>query len=223
MAESKRNNGDCLIEHDCTGDAKSGRRKSGWLYYSLIWVGDASERKASVSSPPWATMSSGDNVGYITASGMFKCAEGELTEAEVVASRRNFRAYDIDGDGVISRQDFEGAMLKYDSMWSDASKKGELDEMYAAVDIDGTGRVDFLKFAAMRVRKKSELASAANRSNPSENVKSKRWPSKRTNGDDASAQKGNVLDVINPFSKVGVCFCFSPRANDQKLQQSKSN
>merc|ERR1719198_2216237 len=37
----------------------------------------------------------------------------------------------------------------------------ELDEMYASVDIHGTGQVDFLTFAEMRVRKKNHTAVQA--------------------------------------------------------------
>ena len=56
----------------------------------------------------------------------------------------------IDGlnDGIISRDDFRNAMIKYDPSWQDQSKEVELDEMFAAVDADGTGEVDFIKFAA---------------------------------------------------------------------------
>ncbi|KAL1515927.1 hypothetical protein AB1Y20_002541 [Prymnesium parvum] len=98
--------------------------------------------------------------GSITASGCYKCSEGELSELEVAAARRNFQAYDLDGDGVISREDFHAAMSKYKDQLGHRSP-AELDEMYASVDIHGTGRVDFLTFAEMRVRKKNHTAATA--------------------------------------------------------------
>ena len=59
---------------------------------------------------------------------------------------------DSDGDGIISRADFGAAMCKHDTSWLNESKATQLDQMYAAVDLDGTGAVTFDKFAVMRVR-----------------------------------------------------------------------
>jgi hypothetical protein len=89
-------------------------------------------------------------VGRITASGVFKCAYGELPELEVVAARRGFDAYDVDGDGIVSRLDFHRAMTQWEDKLG-ARTSAELDEMYASLDIYDTGKVDFLTFAEMRV------------------------------------------------------------------------
>merc|ERR1719198_1885084 len=50
----------------------------------------------------------------------------------------------------------------------------ELDEMYASVDIHGTGQVDFLTFAEMRVRKKNHTAAAVSTAYPSDTPKGKK-------------------------------------------------
>jgi len=97
--------------------------------------------------------------GTITASGCYKCDEGELSEVEVAAARRNFQAYDIDQDGIISREDFHQAMSKYKEQLGERTPE-QLDEMYASVDIHGTGKVDFMTFAEMRVRKKNHTNGA---------------------------------------------------------------
>lgn len=95
--------------------------------------------------------------GKLTASGMFVCPEGELSELEVAAARRGFDAYDIDGDGVVSRLDFHNAMSKYrNEVGVGVRTNAELDAMFASIDIDGTGQVDFLKFAVCRVRKNNQ-------------------------------------------------------------------
>ena len=86
-----------------------------------------------------------------TGAGGFVCDHGELTPAEMDLARRNFKIYDADGDGVVTREDFGAAMVGHDSRWADPAKKPELDEMYAAVDTNGSGRVGFTEFAVMRV------------------------------------------------------------------------
>ena len=140
--------------------------------------------------------------GYIMASGVFRCSEGDLSVAEVEAARRNFKAYDVDNDDIISRKDFERLMLRYDPIWGETSKEAELDEMYTAVDLDGTGHVDFLKFAAMRVRKKSEMGerngASGEKGSPRKGAMIKKVP--------------KLLDILNPV-KLG-CLCFSSREND---------
>lgn len=132
-----------------------------------------------------------------------------------MSARRNFHVYDVDGDGVISRQDFENAMMKHDLVWGDASKKAELDDMYAAVDIDGTGRVDFLKFAAMRVRKKEwteDLPPSTNPKNTSAGRKSA-WCG-------VTLEKSSALSFlgeVNPFPKIQGVLCCTPRGESARM------
>ncbi|KAL3904160.1 MAG: hypothetical protein SGPRY_011394 [Prymnesium sp.] len=149
--------------------------------------------------------------GTITASGRFKCAEGELSELEVAAARRNFQVYDRDGDGVISRDDFHQAMTNYKEQLGHRTVE-ELDEMYASVDIHGTGQVDFLTFAEMRVRKKNHNAAAASSAEFTKSAPKS-----------ASLQEHTKPEVIAPpleshnvfaqsFSKMlGVCGCAKSR------------
>ena len=96
--------------------------------------------------------------GEFLGDGSFVCALGSLTVNEVALARVNFKKFDSDGDGIISRADFGAAMCKHDASWLNESKASQLDQMYAAVDLDGTGAVTFDKFAVMRVRKKLSAA-----------------------------------------------------------------
>ena len=86
--------------------------------------------------------------------GTFSCSLGTLSLDEVSAARVNFEKFDVDGDGIISRADFGAAMCRHDPSFRDSSRREQLDTMYAAVDLDGTGQVTLEKFAVMRVRKK---------------------------------------------------------------------
>lgn len=70
------------------------------------------------------------------------------------------------GDGLISHQDFVTAMTRHDSGWVAPDRRAQLDAMYAAVDLDGDGKVDFADFAVMRVRKKNNTATPRSGSIP---------------------------------------------------------
>ena len=156
--------------------------------------------------------------GQITASGCYKCAEGELSELEVAAARRNFQAYDLDGDGVISREDFHQAMSKYKEQLGHRTP-AELDEMYASVDIHGTGQVDFLTFAEMRVRKKNHTATAVSSAYPGEEAKGKKPPMKTWQstpaGGEAAATTGGAPPAKGSWWSTQLsalthsCSCFS--------------
>ena len=82
-----------------------------------------------------------------------------LSPPEVELARANFAEFDVDGDGLISHQDFVIAMSRHDPSWTAPNRRAQLDAMYAAVDLDGDGRVDFADFAVMRVRKKLAVAT----------------------------------------------------------------
>ena len=91
--------------------------------------------------------------------GSFVCAHGALSPPEVELARANFVEFDVDGDGLISHQDFVAAMSRHDPNWAAPNRRAQLDAMYAAVDLDGDGQVDFIDFAVMRVRKKLAVAT----------------------------------------------------------------
>ena len=91
--------------------------------------------------------------------GSFVSAHGSLTPAEVELTQRQFLEFDVDGDQSISRRDFGEAMGRNDPQWREPQRQAKLDAMYAAVDRDGHGRVSFVDFAAMRVRKKRGVAT----------------------------------------------------------------
>ena len=103
----------------------------------------------------------GTAAGDFQPDGSFSCALGRLSAEEVSLARINFSKFDSDGDGIISREDFDIAMAKHDASFSTDAKKAQLDSMYAAVDLDGSGRVSFDKFCVMRVRKKLTPAERA--------------------------------------------------------------
>ena len=83
-----------------------------------------------------------------------------MTADQVAAARKMFVAYDVDGDGAISRMDFHQAMSRY----SIFRTPEQLDSMYASVDIQGTGSIDFLTFCEQelgKIRRRENLTPRA--------------------------------------------------------------
>ena len=74
-------------------------------------------------------MSHSYGTGYV-------CEHGTLSPDELALAQANFVAYDVDGDGVISRSDFHTAMIRHDSHW--ATRIKELDVMYTGVDVSAS-------------------------------------------------------------------------------------
>lgn len=72
--------------------------------------------------------------------GSFVCAEGVATADDLGLARENFRRFDVDGDGLISRADFQHAMARHDQSWARPERREQLDAMYRAVDLDGSER-----------------------------------------------------------------------------------
>lgn len=97
--------------------------------------------------------------GAFASTGRFICSQGTLTEREVDLSMKNFRMYDVDGDGAISETDFRTAMINNDPSWGTQEKEVHLSAMFRAVDRSGTGFVSFADFCVMRVRKKIKTVS----------------------------------------------------------------
>jgi hypothetical protein len=97
--------------------------------------------------------------GTFSASGCFVCSQGTLCKEDVDLSMRNFVAYDVDGDGVISRADFRAAMVAHDPTWSKPEKSADLERLFRSVDTAGTGLVRFVEFCVMRVQKQRKLTA----------------------------------------------------------------
>jgi len=95
-----------------------------------------------------------DDLHTMQPDGSFVCEYGMLTAHEMHLCQRQFVEFDVDCDHCISRRDFGEAMCRNDGKWMEPRRQAKLDAMYAAVDLDGDGRVSFLDFAVMRVRKK---------------------------------------------------------------------
>ena len=65
----------------------------------------------------------------------WQCEYGSLSAEELALAHANFVAYDVDGDGVISREDFRAAMVRHSPEWAAPEKATELELMYQAVDV----------------------------------------------------------------------------------------
>ena len=71
-----------------------------------------------------------------------------FTPQEVVAMRREFDAFDIDGNGSISSEELEEAFYNLGFKFS----KEQFHEIFKKVDADGSGFVDFQEYAGMYVK-----------------------------------------------------------------------
>jgi len=54
-----------------------------------------------------------------------------LSPPEVELARANFAEFDVDGDGLISHQDFVTAMSRHDPSWTAPNRRAQLDAMCA--------------------------------------------------------------------------------------------
>lgn len=93
--------------------------------------------------------------------GSFVCAQGALSKREVDQAMLQFRAFDVDGDGVVSFADFAAAMAKHNAAFKNPARHPELRKMFNDADIDNNGRVDRIDFFLMRVRDKRKQREAA--------------------------------------------------------------
>merc|ERR1719198_765698 len=82
----------------------------------------------------------------------------------------------------------------------------ELDEMYASVDIHGTGQVDFLTFAEMRVRKKNHTQMTVAVDTPGKKPKMTSVPSEQADGTPAQSKGWLATQISN---MLGLCGCVS--------------
>ena len=123
-----------------------------------LFGGSKTPRGVSANQPAQILTPRSQPAGDFLPDGGFVCSIGTLTPEEVALARVNFKKFDADGDGVISRADFGAAMAKHDASWRNEDRRAQLDTMYDAVDLDGTGHVTFDKFTVMRVRKKLTAA-----------------------------------------------------------------
>ena len=119
----------------------------------------SSPRRAAAAKTPRGVAHSGPAGGAMHDDGSFVCAHGALSPPEVELARANFAGFDVDGDGLISHQDFVTAMSRHDPSWAAPNRRAQLDAMYAHVDVGGTGRVTFENFAVMRVQNQQEITA----------------------------------------------------------------
>jgi hypothetical protein len=84
-----------------------------------------------------------------------------LTDEELRGTRRVFHKFDIDGDGVVSWDDFRVAMERLEAHSGHASNPAALRAMFDAVDTDGDGLVHFDEFVFMEARKRQAATPAA--------------------------------------------------------------
>lgn len=142
----------------------------------------------------------------LQADGSFICHLGVLQPDEVDLARENFRKFDADGDGIISRADFGAAMARHDRSWMLPRKAAQLDAMYHAVDVDGTGAVTFEKFCVMRVRKKASKKPAAARMPGGESHPSASFVARMPGGVGAGGGSGvAATDTCGNRLQPGVC------------------
>ena len=73
--------------------------------------------------------------------GSFVCAQGTLSKKEVDHAMLQFRAFDVDGDGVVSFEDFATAMAKHNATFKNPVRQLELRKMFKEIDIDQSGAV----------------------------------------------------------------------------------
>lgn len=83
--------------------------------------------------------------------GSFDCPAGRLTRWEVEQATIQFKAYDIDADGLVSFPDFCTAMVAHDPTLGQPAHRAQLAAMYRSADIDQDGRVELLDFLRMRL------------------------------------------------------------------------
>ena len=76
--------------------------------------------------------------------GSFACELGTLTKHEVEEATIQYRAFDVDDDGLISFDDFAMAMQKHSPALARPEKRLQLEQMFHNADIDGSGAVRFL-------------------------------------------------------------------------------
>jgi len=130
------------------------------LHHELSGRGEEEDDEEDSSASTYSQRCNDGVLGAVLASGAFVCTEGSLLPAEMETAAVNFAKFDIDGDGLISRDDFVSAMGVLDAKWSSAESQSTLDAMFAASNLDGSGFVTPAQFAIMRVlkRKKAEAS-----------------------------------------------------------------
>ena len=99
--------------------------------------------------------------------GGFVCPAGTLSKREVDQAMVQFRAFDTDGDGVVSYADFRAAMIKHNPAMGAADKQVELQRRFRDADIDGNGMSQKMALSARWAASASSTAVSRQQSQDS--------------------------------------------------------
>jgi len=79
-----------------------------------------------------------------------------LTKSEKENLARIFKAIDKNGDGKLSKEEI---MEGYDLFFGKNMDKNEIEKMFDAVDIDGSGYIDYSEFVVAAMNEKQLLTN----------------------------------------------------------------
>jgi calcium-dependent protein kinase len=80
------------------------------------------------------------------------------TKDELDFMQKTFKAFDLDGNGVITKDElFQGYKRLYSDKLSEDDIKKELDVLWLSVDSDGSGQIDYTEWAVASANKESLL------------------------------------------------------------------
>jgi calcium-dependent protein kinase len=76
----------------------------------------------------------------------------QLTDGQMNGLREKFQAFDLNGDGHITREELEQAMATMSPMEEQEVPFGKVKSIFDAVDTDGSGEIDYSEFCAAAMK-----------------------------------------------------------------------